>query len=188
PVSPYGIGKLAVEYYMKFYTETYGLKTISLRYTNVYGPRQDPFGEAGVVAIFSQRMLSKGGRDSVFIYGNGNQLRDYVYIDDVVQANLIALNYNNSTILNIGTGKTTSVNELFNIMKQITGYSKEPIYQPARHGELFKSFVDISKAKQEFNWEPKTNLELGLKKTIEYFASKIRVHNRGCVIASHEVA
>ncbi|MFN3966887.1 MAG: NAD-dependent epimerase/dehydratase family protein [Endomicrobiia bacterium] len=166
PMSPYGIAKLSVEYYIKYYSETFNIKTAILRYGNVYGPRQDPHGEAGVVAIFSERMLKN---EPVFIFGDGKQMRDYVYVEDVVRANLLVLNHDENLTLNIGTSKPTSVLELFEMMKKICGYKQNPVFKPPRTGELFKSFLDIKKAKEKIGWEPLFNLEEGLKKTIEYF-------------------
>lgn len=168
PESPYGCAKLAVEYYMGYYDKVYGLKTVSLRYSNVYGPRQDPFGEAGVVAIFTNRMLKK---DKVFIYGDGEQLRDFIYVEDVVTANLTCMTKEVvSKIYNIGTQKATSVNTLFRILSKLTDYNEKPIYNPPRKGELFKSYLDISKAKKELSWQPKVKLQDGLRKVVEYFA------------------
>lgn len=167
PESPYGCAKLAVEHYMGYYSKVYGLKTISLRYSNVYGPRQDPFGEAGVVAIFAQRMLNN---EEVFIYGNGEQLRDFVYVDDVVRANLICMTEDViSQVYNVGTQKATSVNTLFKLLSKLTRYTRKPIYKPARKGELFKSYLDISKAKNELCWQPKVRLEDGLNRVVQYF-------------------
>ncbi len=171
PESPYGCAKLAVEYYMEYYNKVYRLKTVSLRYANVYGPRQDPFGEAGVVAIFSKRMLNN---EEVYIYGDGEQMRDYVFVGDVVEANLKCVQRDDfdKLVLNIGTQKPTSVNQLFNLMKQIVNYSKSPVYKPPRTGELFKSYLDISLAKKLIDWEPKIALPDGLKITIDFFATK----------------
>jgi len=166
PISPYGITKLCVEKYLKFYQETYGMNSVILRYANVYGRRQDPFGEAGVVAIFIQKMLS-GERPTIF--GDGSQERDYVYVDDVVEANLSAITKDDNLILNIGTGVTTSVQELFYELQKITGFSEMPIYATQRAGELQRSCLDGSKAKQLLAFIPKTDLAKGLKETVEYF-------------------
>ena len=162
PLSPYGVAKLSVEHYIKCYSALYGLKYTVLRYANVYGPRQDPFGEAGVVAIFIGKMLKN---DPVFIFGDGKQLRDYVYVKDVVSANLKALTKGNNEIINIGTHKTFSVNQL----AKITNYKNKPIYKPKRSGELLKSFLNISKANKVLNWQPKTNIVTGLKNTVDFF-------------------
>ncbi|MFN3550921.1 MAG: NAD-dependent epimerase/dehydratase family protein [Endomicrobiia bacterium] len=169
PESPYGCAKLAVEYYMNYYNKVYGLKTVSLRYANVYGPRQNPFGEAGVVAIFTHRMLEN---KEVNIFGDGEQMRDFVYVSDVVDANIkCILSKINFGIYNVATQKAVSVNELFKILSKIIKYNKKPFYQPARKGELFKSYLDISKIKKELNWSPKVSLNDGLKKVVEYFKS-----------------
>ncbi|MFH0775080.1 MAG: NAD-dependent epimerase/dehydratase family protein [bacterium] len=172
PISPYGITKLCVEKYLKFYQETYGMNSVILRYANVYGRRQDPFGEAGVVAIFIQKMLS-GERPTIF--GDGSQERDYVYVDDVVEANLSAITKDDNLTLNIGTGITTSVQELFYELQKITGFTKKPIYDKERAGELQRSCLDGSKAKQLLAFTPKTDLAKGLKETVEHFRKKVTV-------------
>ncbi len=167
PQSPYGCAKLSVEYYMNYYNKVYGLKTISLRYANVYGPRQDPYGEAGVVSIFINRMLNN---EDVIIYGDGEQMRDFVFVSDVVEVNIKCISENlNFGIYNVGTQKATSVNKLFNIISKILGYKKPPIYQPPRKGELIKSYLCIDKIRRELGWYPKISLQEGIKKTIEYF-------------------
>lgn len=172
PESPYGCAKLSVEYYMGYYNKVYGLKVAVLRYANVYGPRQDPFGEAGVVAIFANRML-KG--EDVYIFGDGEQMRDFVFVKDVVRANILVTRKNfGNLVLNIGTGKLTSVNKLFSEMKKIIGYQKDAIYKPSRKGELFRSYLDVSYAKKFIGWEPKTEFNCGLKETIEYFLHNLR--------------
>jgi UDP-glucose 4-epimerase len=168
PLSPYGDSKLSLEHYLNFYKSIYRLKTAVLRFGNVYGPRQDPHGEAGVVAIFSGAMLN--GND-IKIFGDGNQLRDYVFVGDVVRANLAALE-KGSGIYNIGTGESESVNELFAIMKEITGYDKDPVYKPARDGELQVSRLDPSKAERELGWKAEVSFKEGLAKTVEYFKTK----------------
>ncbi len=170
PLSPYGITKYAVEFYLRFYAQIYGMKYTVLRYANVYGPRQDPHGEAGVVAIFSEKMLKN---DKLMIFGNGKQRRDYVFVGDVVSANVQALKKADNTIVNIGTGNATSVNALFNEMKMITGYSKKPVYKPARPGELLNSFLGNKKAKIVLGWKPSLSLKEGLKITIDYFRNTI---------------
>ncbi len=167
PESPYGCAKLAVEYYMNYYNKVYGLKTISLRYGNVYGPRQDPFGEAGVVAIFINRMLNN---EDVIIYGDGKQMRDFIFVSDVVKANIKCMNSKlNFAIYNVGTQKATSINELFYMLSKILNYNKLPVYQPPRKGELFKSYLCINKIKKELDWYPQVSLQEGIKKTIRYF-------------------
>lgn len=167
PESPYGCAKLSVEYYMNYYNKVYGLKTISLRYANVYGPRQDPYGEAGVVAIFINRMLNN---EDVFIYGNGEQMRDFVFVSDVVEANIKCISKNlHFGVYNVGTQKATSVNKLFSIISKILKYKKPVIYQPQRKGELLKSYLCIEKIKKELGWYPKFSLQEGIEKTINYF-------------------
>ncbi|MBN1822808.1 MAG: NAD-dependent epimerase/dehydratase family protein [Endomicrobiales bacterium] len=169
PVSPYGIAKYTIEFYMKFYSRIFGLKFTSLRYGNVYGPRQDPYGEAGVVAIFSQRILAG---EEVNIYGNGEQTRDYVYVGDVVTANALALEKGDDQIINIGTSRKTSVNGLFKCLAEIGGYGKKPVYREPRAGELQNSFLAVGKAKRVLGWKPETSLEKGLEKTFSFFKGK----------------
>jgi len=169
PISPYGVSKYAVECYLSTYAKIYGLKYTALRYGNVYGPRQDPYGEAGVVAIFSGKMLNN---EEVNIFGDGKQVRDYVYVGDVVRANILCLENGDNEIFNIGTGKSTSVNRLFSVMKELTHYSKEAVNKPSRAGELIKSSLDVSKAKEKLGWKPEVDFRDGLKKTIEFFRGK----------------
>ena len=166
PLSPYGVAKLSVEHYIKAYSALYGLKYTILRYANVYGPRQDVNGEAGVVAIFIGKMTAN---KEVFVFGNGKQLRDYVYVKDVVSANIKSLTKGNNEVINIGTQKTFSVNQLVKELSVITNYKNKPVFKPKRNGELFKSFLNISKAKKVLGWEPKVSIKEGLKNTVEYF-------------------
>jgi len=166
PISPYGVSKYAMERYLSTYEKIYGLKYAALRYGNVYGPRQDPYGEAGVVAIFSGKMLSNGEVD---IFADGEQVRDYVYVGDVVKVNILCLENGDNEIFNIGTGKSTSVNRLFSEMKELTHYSRQPVYKPPRSGELIRSSLDVGKAAQRLRWKAETDLRVGLKKTIDFF-------------------
>ncbi len=170
PLSPYGIAKLSSEHYIRFFGKEYGLNYTILRYANVYGPRQDPYGEAGVVAIFTERML-KG--DDVTIFGDGEYVRDYVYVDDVVEANVLSMEKGDGEVFNISTGRGTTVNELFKMLKEITGYEKDPIYGPPRPGDLRKSILDYNKAKKVLGWEPKYDLDTGFRKTVEWFRRKL---------------
>ncbi len=165
PLSPYGFSKLAGEQYIKFYSQ-YGLKYSILRYSNVYGPRQDPNGEAGVVAIFAKLMLKN---KPCILYGFGKPIRDYVYVEDVVRANIMASQEKENEIINIGTGIPTSVKELFDLISNITGYSRSPVYKPIRGGELNKNFLDWGRAEKTLGWKPKTNLKKGFEKTINWF-------------------
>ncbi|MDR3243293.1 MAG: NAD-dependent epimerase/dehydratase family protein [Elusimicrobiota bacterium] len=167
PLSPYGIAKHCVENYIKFFSAIYGLKYTILRYANVYGPRQDPHGEAGVVAIFSNAMLSN---KDIKIFGDGKQTRDYVFVSDVAQANIMALTKADNEIINIGTNRLISVLDLIRIMSKETKYVKNPKTFPKRDGELFRSFLNINKAKKVLNWKPQIRIENGIKKTIEFFA------------------
>jgi len=166
PISPYGVSKYAMECYLSAYEKIYGLKYTALRYGNVYGPRQDPYGEAGVVAIFSGKMLNN---EEVNIFGDGEQVRDYVYVGDVVKANILCLENGDNEIFNIGTSKSASVNQLFSEMKELTQYSKEAVYKPARTGELMRSSLDVGKAEQKLDWKAKVDIREGLKKTIDFF-------------------
>ena len=168
PVSPYGAAKLAVETYLFYYGKVYGLDFTCLRYANVYGPRQDPHGEAGVVAIFVQAMLE--GRRPV-IFGDGEQERDYVYVADIVEANVAALQKGSGGVYNIGTGSGTSVNEIFRQLSRIIGYDEAPKHAPSRPGDVYRISLDVSKARRELGWTPATSLEEGLCLTAEFFKS-----------------
>lgn len=167
PLSPYGISKLSVEKYLYFYKVQYNLNYTILRYANIYGPRQNPFGEAGVVAIFSSKLI-KG--EQPVINGTGEQTRDYVFVGDVVQANLITLNDKESDIYNIGTGQETNVNQLFGLLNKIIGKNKEEKHGPAAPGEQMRSVITSDKIFKKFGWRPSASLEEGLKKTVEFFA------------------
>uniref|UniRef100_A0A7C4VTA9 SDR family oxidoreductase n=1 Tax=Fervidobacterium thailandense TaxID=1008305 RepID=A0A7C4VTA9_9BACT len=166
PMSPYGIAKFTVENYLRFFGKEFDLNYTILRYGNVYGPRQDPYGEAGVVAIFTQRMLK--GEDCT-IFGDGEYVRDYIYVEDVVDANIKAMERGDKQVLNIGTATGTTTNELFKILKKLTGYKKEPVYGPHRKGDIRKSVLCYNRAWIELKWEPKYSLEEGLRKTVEWF-------------------
>jgi UDP-glucose 4-epimerase len=168
PLSPYGVSKLATEAYLFFYKMQYGIDYTSLRYSNVYGPRQDPHGEAGVVAIFCGRMLTK---TPCTIYGDGQQTRDYVYVGDVARANLAALNIPVSGAFNIGTGIETSVNQLFGSLARIAGCSESPTWAAQRPGEQRRSVLSPARAASELGWCPEVALEDGLKRTFESFKS-----------------
>lgn len=166
PISPYAITKRSVEMYLFAYKELYGLNFTILRYGNVYGPRQDPLGEAGVIAIFCGKMLQG---EAPTIYGDGKQLRDYVYVGDVAAANLLALEKGENNIYNVGTQRGTSVNELFAILKDLLKFDKDAIYAPPRSGELFRSVLNCKKIKKELGWKPKTNIKKGLKLTLKWY-------------------
>lgn len=166
PTSPYGIGKKVAEDYLRFYRSSYGLPFVSLALANVYGPRQDPFGEAGVVAIFGSR-LARG--EPCVIFGDGKQTRDFVYVGDVVGAFLAAAVRGDGETVNVGTGVETSVEDLYHAMAGLCGVGRPPRYEPERPGELRQSCLRISKAKRVLGWEPATSLEQGLQATVQWF-------------------
>jgi len=177
PSSPYGLTKYVFEAYLRIYRELFGFSSVSLRYGNVYGPRQDPYGEAGVVAIFIGRMLE--GKEPV-INGTGEQIRDFVYVGDAVEANICAMEAlvkeeAKNLVVNIGTSKGTSVNQLFGMLKESLSFSQPPRYGPAKIGEQEKIYLEISRAQKELGWQPKTDFQEGLKKTVEYFRSQLTV-------------
>lgn len=166
PISPYGVAKLAVENYLYYYYQSFGLEYIALRYANVYGSRQDPLGEAGVVAIFSKKILE--GKAPI-INGDGKQTRDYVYVGDVVEANLKALNSDFVGSLNIGTGIESKVLDLFKFLKETAVTDIEKIHGPAKKGEQRRSVLSYDKAKDIIGWVPKVKLGEGLSKTYHWF-------------------
>ena len=165
PVSPYGASKHAAESYVHAYGALAGFKYTILRPSNIYGPRQDPYGEAGVIAIFTQRMLEK---KEVTIFGSGAQERDFVYVGDVIEANLKALEQEANEEYNIGAGYGTSVNEIFDMLAEAIGYKQRPVYGPPREGDVFKISLDSSKAKSLLGWSPQVDMAAGLKLTVDY--------------------
>lgn len=166
PLSPYGAAKLSVEHYLFFYEQVYGLKHTILRYANVYGPRQDPHGEAGVVAIFTQKLLAGG---QPLINGDGMQTRDFVYVGDVVKANMLALFYSGGGVFNIGTGREITVKKLFKELVNIVDVNVSERYGPQKEGEQKRSVIDFEKAKKVLGWSPQVFLEEGLRHTVNYF-------------------
>jgi UDP-glucose 4-epimerase len=171
PLSPYGITKLVTERYLFFYEQTHGIQWIALRYANVYGPRQNPHGEAGVIAIFIEKMLVN---EPAFINGNGLQTRDYVYVKDVVQANLKALNYDKSGIFNVGTGKETTVVTLFRNLKQLTGTTIAEDHKPGKAGEQLRSVISTDAISKELGWVNQFDLKVGLAETVGWFKNKLK--------------
>lgn len=176
PEAPYGIAKLSVEYYLAYYGRVHGLDTVALRYGNVYGPRQDPHGEAGVVAIFCNRVLD--GR-ALTVFGNGEQTRDYVYAGDVAGANFAAATSDlpprgrlDARAFNIGTGIETSVNTLAETLRQVSGATAPIEYAPARAGELARSALQTQKARDVLGWAPRVSLRDGLTNTYRFFADR----------------
>jgi UDP-glucose 4-epimerase len=166
PRDPYGASKASYELYLPVYEINYGLRYTILRYPNVYGPRQDPFGEAGVVAIFIGQMLRNL---QPVINGDGEQLRDYVYIADVVRANLLVLQSGDNDVFNVGWGRGTSVNEIFRLLRDITQSGARKVHGPAKLGEIRQTYLDSNKAKRLLGWEPQIPLHEGLQKTVDYF-------------------
>ena len=166
PFSVYGASKYSVELYTDVFSQNFGLEYVILRYANVYGPRQDALGEGGVVAIFTHAMLHGG---DFVIFGDGYNVRDYIYVKDVARASLLALDYPHNDVFNIGTGVGTTTNQLFETLAKATGYSKAAKHTVARLGDLKKSVLDVSKAKKTLKWEPKYDLAAGLKETIEHY-------------------
>jgi len=172
PVSPYGVSKMASEYYLVAYAGLYGLEVVSLRYANVYGPRQNPHGEAGVVAIFGSRV--RAGKP-LTVFGNGEQTRDYVFVEDVARANLAATRAPvsapesiDSAAFNVGTGVETSVNQLARLMLEVAARTVPITREPARAGELLRSALDCAKAERAWDWRPAVSLTQGLKRTYDW--------------------
>jgi UDP-glucose 4-epimerase len=167
PLSPYAVSKLIGEYYCKVFSEIYGLKAVSLRYFNVYGPKQDPNSEyAAVVPKFIQRILNNL---PPVIYGDGKQTRDLIFVKDAVKANILAMKKNVEGVFNIAYGKDVSINELANKIMEIMGVELNPIYDEPRKGDIRHSLADISLARKKLGYEPECDLEKGLKETINYF-------------------
>jgi UDP-glucose 4-epimerase len=167
PICQYGASKHTVEHYLYMYKINYGLDYTVLRYPNVYGPRQDPHGEAGVVAIFTGQMLHG---EQVVINGDGDQERDFVFVGDCARANLLALQTPQGLgIINLGSGHGTTVNQIYNKLRTITGYSRDVNYGPAKLGETRRIYLDGSKAQQQLGWGVNVDLDEGLRSTVDYF-------------------
>ena len=171
PISPYGLSKRVTEDYIALFHRLYRLNYTILRYGNVYGPRQDPHGEAGVVAIFTQDMLE--GRQPR-IFGDGEQERDFVYVGDVVESNIQAIHRGSRRIYNIGSGESNSVNRIFQSLKAEVGYRQEAEHRPRRPGDVHRISLECSKAREELRWEPEVGLEEGLRRTVEHFRRAIQ--------------
>jgi UDP-glucose 4-epimerase len=169
PLDPYGASKAAFEHYLPLYRTNHGIPFTVLRYSNVYGPRQDPFGEAGVVAIFTGQMLR--GEQAV-INGSGEQERDFVYVGDVAQVNILALDGGDGGIYNVGTGVGTPINDIFSKLKVATSYGRQAVHGPPKAGEVFKIYLNVDKVRRELGWRPVTSLEEGLRLTVEYFRTQ----------------
>jgi len=171
PASPHGISKMVGDEYLRYFYGADGMEYVSLRYANVFGPRQDPHGDAGVVAIFAQKMLQG---EQPIIHGNGRQTRDFVYVDDVVEANVAALGKEAHGIYNVGTGQETTINELFSLLAGCMTSSVREMHGPAKKGEQMKIALDASRIHRELNWEPKVSLKDGLARTVEYYRQSAR--------------
>lgn len=165
PLDPYGVSKLACEHYLDSYHHNFHLEYCALRYSNVYGPRQDPQGEAGVVAIFTGKML-KG--EQAIVNGDGTQRRDFTYVEDIARANLAALT-RGSGIYNLGSGVGTDINTIYEHLAALTAYRRAKVHAPAKLGEVHTIFLDASRARRELGWEPCVALAEGLARTTMYF-------------------
>lgn len=168
PLCQYGASKHAVEHYLYLYNKLYGMNYTVLRYPNIYGPRQDPFGEAGVIAIFTRRMLAA---TEVVINGSGEQERDFLYVGDAAEANLLALTKGDGGTFNLGWGRGVSINRVFEVLREMTGYDREAVHGPPVP-EVFKICLQARKARDVLGWEPKISLEEGLRRTVEYFRNQ----------------
>jgi UDP-glucose 4-epimerase len=171
PVSPYGVSKAAGELYLGYYQAQYGLRSVALRYANVYGPRQNPHGEAGVVAIFSQRLV---GDRPCTIFGDGGQTRDFVFGPDVARANYLAFEKDFVGPVNIGTGVETDIKQLYRGLADAAGVKRDAEFAPGKPGEQRRSSVDNALAKKVLGWEPKVGLAEGLGRTIDFFRQQAR--------------
>jgi UDP-glucose 4-epimerase len=169
PVSPYGISKMVTEHYLRFYQSEHGLDYTALRYGNVYGPRQDPNGEAGVIAIFAAKFLAG---DGVRIDWDGEQSRDYVYVGDVVKANLAALTRGSGEIYVIGAGKKTTVNQVYKALAAATGFEAPITQAPRRAGDAREIYFNPAKAARELGWKAEVDLQTGMSETIAYFRER----------------
>ncbi|WP_160683806.1 SDR family oxidoreductase [Clostridium sp. C2-6-12] len=165
-ISPYGITKHTVEHYLYVYKQLYNIDYTVLRYSNVYGPRQDSSGEGGVVSIFCEKLLRN---EAPNIYGDGEQIRDFVYVKDVAKANLIAIKSNGSEIYNVCTNSRTTVNSLFYCIAEILGKNIKPIYALEREGDIKNSYMSYDKIQEELGWKPEYSLENGIEETLNYY-------------------
>jgi UDP-glucose 4-epimerase len=169
PISPYGATKHHVEHFLYIYRANYDLDYTVLRFPNVYGPRQDPHGEAGVVAIWTAEMLNGG---EPVINGTGEQERDFVYVGEIARANVLALTRGSGEILNLGSGVGTSINRVFHHLKEITDFPQEGEYAPAQPGDVFRTYLDAEKAQEVLGWRNEVELEEGLERTVAYFKAR----------------
>ncbi len=170
PKSAYGVSKHAVEHYVELYGDLYGMRWTILRYPNVFGPRQNPNGEAGVNAIFTKKMLEG---QTPTIYGGGVMVRDYVYVGDLVEANIISLEKGDGGIYNLGSGVGTTVNEIYTLLQGMIGFKTPANEAPRRPGEVENIYLSARKAKEELGWEPRMSFAEGLEKTVEWFRENL---------------
>ena len=175
PLSPYGLSKLTGEAYLRLLAEMSGLRCTIFRYGNVYGPRQSAEGEAGVIAIFADRMLA---REPVIIDGDGLQTRDFVYVGDIARANLLALERGGSGPYNLGTGQATTIRDLWFTLQSLTGYAGTEVYGPPRQGDIRQMVLDAGLAARELGWRPQVSLAEGLRRTLQAFAQHEENHPR----------
>ena len=171
PLSPYGISKLAGEKYLAYYANATGLRYVALRFANVYGPRQESEGEAGVVAIFTRKMLQG---EQPIINGTGKQTRDFIYVDDVVESILVTLGEDVQGIFNVGTGQETAINEGYRILKELTQSTCKDLFGAAKKGEQYRSVLDVRKIRETFGWDTQVSFQEGLQKTVDYFKGEGR--------------
>ncbi len=169
PESPYGISKMVAEHYLRFWKTAYGLEYTALRYGNVYGPRQNPNGEAGVIAVFTQRILD--GK-SVRIDGDGEQSRDFVYVGDVARANMLALEHGDGQALLVGTGVPTTINAIYRQLTVLTGVAAPITYAPTRPGDIAQAYFDITQTVRSLGWRPQFDVASGLRGTVDYFRAR----------------
>ena len=170
PMSPYGITKMVGEHYLRFFKDVHGLDFTVFRYGNVYGPRQDPHGEAGVVAIFAKRLIAG---EAPVIHWDGEQRKDYVHVSDVARANLLALTGGSGRAYNIGAGVATSVNELYAGLEGQLRSGIQPLYGPKREGDVRLSYLDIGRVREELGWAPRVELAEGMVDTVAFFREQV---------------
>jgi UDP-glucose 4-epimerase len=173
PISFYGISKHTPEHYIKTYSLLFGLKYTIFRYANVYGIRQDPKGEGGVVSIFVDKLLNN---EPAFIFGDGKQTRDFIYVKDIVQANMLALCRGDNELLNISTSKAVTVNELFKVMKNVSESTVEVVYKESRKGDILHSYLDNKMAKEKLGWKAEFKIEDGIRETVQYYMELLKAN------------
>ncbi len=169
PISPYGISKRAAEMYFAYAYKTFGVPYVALRYANIFGPRQNAKGEAGVISIFTEKMLAG---EPVAINGTGKQTRDFVYVEDIVRANLLAMQKNVVGEFNIGNGKEINMNTVYRKLAKLTAYKLDEVHVPAAKGEVMRSALNAKKAREQLGWIPKVKFDEGLAKTVEWYKTQ----------------